>query len=78
MISDLSNRYVLFCHLLIGSQATGDYIGMVIRDKVLICVYKLGGVVHEVKTSQIMATNVNSSHYDNVVFRRYIKKNRTA
>uniref|UniRef100_UPI0037E6FAA4 laminin subunit alpha-3 n=1 Tax=Semicossyphus pulcher TaxID=241346 RepID=UPI0037E6FAA4 len=42
----------------LGSRnASGDYIGMTIRNKVLVCVYKLGGVVHEVETSQITATN---------------------
>lgn len=44
---------------------------MAIRRAVLICVYKLGGVVHEVKTSQITVTNMNSSHFDRVIFHRY-------
>ena len=44
---------------------------MAIRKTVLICVYKLGGVVHEVETSQITITNENSSDFDRVVFHRY-------
>lgn len=55
-------------------QASGDYIGMAIRNTVLVCVYKLGGVVHEVETSQIRTTNVNSSDFDRVIFHRYIHK----
>ncbi len=59
---------MLFFHF----QASGDYIGMAIRSNVLICVYKLGGVVHEVETSQITTTtNVNSSDFDRVIFHRY-------
>ncbi|XP_044054261.1 laminin subunit alpha-3 isoform X2 [Siniperca chuatsi] len=53
-------------------EASGDYIGMAIRSNVLICVYKLGGVVHEVETSQITTTtNLNSSDFDRVIFHRY-------
>lgn len=53
-------------------QASGDYIGMAIKNNVLICVYKLGGVVHEVETSQITTTtDVNSSNFDRVIFHRY-------
>lgn len=58
--------------LFFGSQASGDYIGMAIRDGVLVCVYKLGGVVHEVETSQITTTaSVNASDFDRVTFHRY-------
>ncbi len=52
-------------------QASGDYIGMAIRGNVLICVYKLGGVVHEMETSKITTTtNMNSLDFDRVVFHR--------
>lgn len=45
---------------------------MAIRKNVLICVYKLGGVVHEVETSKITTTtNVKSSDFDRVIFHRY-------
>lgn len=61
--------------LLFLFQASGDYIGMAIRNSVLICVYKLGGVVHEMKTSQITtATSVTSSDFDRVIFHRYSSK----
>ncbi|XP_070764977.1 laminin subunit alpha-3 [Enoplosus armatus] len=60
-----------FVFYLGNRHASGDYIGMAIRSNVLICVYKLGGVVHEVETSQITTTtNVNSSDFDRVVFHR--------
>lgn len=50
---------------------------MAIRSNVLFCVYKLGGVVHEVETVQITTTsNVNSSDFDRVVFHRYSKHRR--
>lgn len=61
---------MLFFHF----QASGDYIGMAIRNSVLICVYKLGGVIHEVETSQITTTNANSSYFDRVIFHRYMQK----
>ncbi|XP_056233586.1 laminin subunit alpha-3 isoform X1 [Seriola aureovittata] len=61
----------LFVFYLGNKDASGDYIGMAIRHSVLICVYKLGGVVHQVETSQITtSTNVNSSDFDRVVFHR--------
>ncbi|XP_068581622.1 laminin subunit alpha-3 isoform X2 [Cebidichthys violaceus] len=60
-----------FVFYLGNKDASGDFIGMAIRSNVLICVYKLGGVVHEVKTSHIKTTaNVNSSHFDRVLFQR--------
>ncbi|XP_074492138.1 laminin subunit alpha-3 isoform X2 [Sebastes fasciatus] len=60
-----------FVFYLGNKDASGDYVGMAIRRKVLICVYKLGGVVHEMETSQITTTtNVNSSVFDRVVFHR--------
>ncbi|XP_031724153.1 laminin subunit alpha-3 [Anarrhichthys ocellatus] len=60
-----------FVFYLGNKDASGDFIGMAIRSNVLICVYKLGGVVHEVKTSRIKTTsNVNSSDFDRVVFQR--------
>uniref|UniRef100_A0A3B4VLD6 Laminin G domain-containing protein n=1 Tax=Seriola dumerili TaxID=41447 RepID=A0A3B4VLD6_SERDU len=61
----------LFVFYLGNKDASGDYIGMAIRHSVLICVYKLGGVVHQVETSQITTTtNVNSSDFDRVIFHR--------
>ncbi|XP_051232166.1 laminin subunit alpha-3 isoform X2 [Dicentrarchus labrax] len=60
-----------FVFFLGNKDPSGDYIGMAIRNNVLICVYKLGGVVHEVETSQITTTtNVNSSDFDRVIFHR--------
>ncbi|XP_054646026.1 laminin subunit alpha-3 [Dunckerocampus dactyliophorus] len=56
--------------LYLGSEdASGDYIGMAIRRNMLICVYKLGGVIHEVETSQI-TTFTSSSSFDRVVLHR--------
>lgn len=37
---------------------------MAVRRKVLICVYKLGGVLHEIETSQITKTSTNSANMD--------------
>lgn len=80
-ISNFSDRNLLFSvasrDLFFYTQASGDYIGMAIRSNVLFCVYKLGGVVHEVETVQITTTsNVNSSDFDRVVFHRYSKHRR--
>ena len=48
---------------------------MAIRSSMLICVYKLGGVVHEVETKHKITstTNVNASDFDRVIFYRYVK-----
>ncbi|XP_054459158.1 laminin subunit alpha-3 [Anoplopoma fimbria] len=66
------NRDASFFVFYLGNKdASGDFIGMAIRRNVLICVYKLGGVVNEVETSQIKTTtNVNSSDFDRVIFHR--------
>ncbi|XP_005479284.1 laminin subunit alpha-3 isoform X2 [Oreochromis niloticus] len=60
----------LFVFYLGSKNASGDYIGMAIRNTVLVCVYKLGGVVHEVETSQITLGSVNSSDFNRVIFHR--------
>lgn len=57
--------------IFIPFQTSGDYIGMAFRHKVLICVYKLGGVVHEVETSQTTKASAYSSNMDRVVFHRW-------
>ncbi|XP_072771154.1 laminin subunit alpha-3-like [Nerophis lumbriciformis] len=52
--------------LYLGSKdSSGDYVGMAIRRNVLLCIYKLGGVVHQVETSQI-----KTSIFHHVVFQR--------
>ncbi|XP_054586009.1 laminin subunit alpha-3 isoform X3 [Nothobranchius furzeri] len=61
------NLFVLY---LGNKDAFGDYIGMAIRNTVLICVYKLGGVLHEIQSSQIRTSNVSSSNFDRVTFQR--------
>ncbi|XP_078024626.1 laminin subunit alpha-3 [Epinephelus lanceolatus] len=61
----------MFVFYLGNKDASGDYIGMAISSNVLTCVYKLGGVVHEIVTSPITTTtNVNSSDFDRVIFHR--------
>ncbi|XP_061594014.1 laminin subunit alpha-3 isoform X2 [Cololabis saira] len=60
----------LFVFYLGDKNSSGDYIGMAVRNTVLICVYKLGGVVHEVESGHITTTTVNSSDFDRVVFHR--------
>ncbi|XP_058495004.1 laminin subunit alpha-3 isoform X2 [Solea solea] len=61
----------LFVFYLGNKDVSGDYIGMAIRDNVLICVFKLGDVVHQVETSPITrSTNLNSPDFDRIVFHR--------
>ncbi|XP_062251833.1 laminin subunit alpha-3-like [Platichthys flesus] len=45
---------------------------MAIRNNMLICVYKLGGVVHEVETKHKITstTNMNASEFDQIIFYR--------
>ncbi|XP_061540188.1 laminin subunit alpha-3-like [Phycodurus eques] len=61
----------MFVLYLGGEDGSGDYIGMAIRRGVLICVYNLGGHVHEVATSPITTfTGAYASSLDRVVFHR--------
>ncbi|KAA0712146.1 Laminin subunit alpha-3 [Triplophysa tibetana] len=61
------NLFVLY----LGNKHTfEDYIGLVVRDGVLFCVYKLGGFVHEIKTSEITKSSSESAFMDRVDFRR--------
>ncbi|XP_055364396.1 laminin subunit alpha-3 isoform X2 [Betta splendens] len=61
----------MFVLYLGDKDASGDYAGMAVRNNALVCVYKLGGVVHEMKADHVTAAaHVNSSHFDRVVFRR--------
>uniref|UniRef100_W5LF91 Laminin, alpha 3 n=1 Tax=Astyanax mexicanus TaxID=7994 RepID=W5LF91_ASTMX len=61
------NLFVLY----LGNKNTQkDYVGLVIRNSVLYCVYKLGGQIHEIKTKEITRSSVNGSFMDRVDFRR--------
>ncbi|XP_061635603.1 laminin subunit alpha-3 [Phyllopteryx taeniolatus] len=61
----------MFVLYLGGEDGSGDYVGMAIRRGVLICVYNLGGHVHEVATSPITTfTGAYASSLDRVVFHR--------
>ncbi|KAM3619703.1 uncharacterized protein V6R79_012335 [Siganus canaliculatus] len=65
---DNSSSFVFY---LGDKDGAADFIGMAIRRNVLVCVYKLGGVVHEVETSKITTTNnVKSFYLDRVVLHR--------
>lgn len=61
-----SNSAAKCCDL----QASGDYIGMALRNNALHCVYKLAGTVHRVETSQLTPSSVSASAFDRVVLRR--------
>lgn len=47
-----------------------DFIGMVVMDGVLYCVYKLGGITYKIKTARIMQSSITTSFMDRVDFRR--------
>lgn len=47
-----------------------DFIGMVVMDGVLYCVYKLGGITYKIKTEKITQSSITSSFMDRVEFRR--------
>ncbi|XP_074523638.1 laminin subunit alpha-3 isoform X2 [Halichoeres trimaculatus] len=59
-----------FVYYLGNKDGSGGYTGMAVRNKVLVCVYKLGGAVHEVETSKITSTTIEKSEFDRVVFHR--------
>lgn len=52
-------------------QSSKDFIGMAVKNNTLRCVYKLGGVIHELNTDHITRAKVNSTVFDKVVFNRY-------
>ncbi|KAK1806083.1 hypothetical protein P4O66_013134, partial [Electrophorus voltai] len=54
------------------NSSQSDYVGMVVRDGVLYCVYKLGGVFHEIETRRIIESRFNSTFMDRVDFRRIV------
>ncbi|XP_008405636.1 laminin subunit alpha-3 isoform X2 [Poecilia reticulata] len=64
---DENSHFVLY----LGNRDTfGDYFAMVVRNTKLICLYKLGGVIHEMETSRISTGNTSSSYFDRIVFQR--------
>ncbi|KAM7012856.1 laminin subunit alpha-3-like [Tautogolabrus adspersus] len=67
---DKHRDHSFFVFYLGSENGSGDYIGMAIRNKVLVCVYQLGGVVHEVETNQITETTNDKSEFDRVLFHR--------
>ncbi|XP_023853748.1 laminin subunit alpha-3 [Salvelinus sp. IW2-2015] len=64
---DDRNLFVLY---LGNKDSSKDFIGMAVKNNTLRCVYKLGGVVHELNTDHITRTKVNSTVFDKVVFNR--------
>ncbi|XP_051550153.1 laminin subunit alpha-3 [Myxocyprinus asiaticus] len=61
------NLFVLY----LGNKHTvTDYIGMVVRNGVLFCVYKLGGILYEIETSEITKSKNDKAFMDRVDFRR--------
>ncbi|KAM9461695.1 laminin subunit alpha-3 [Clarias gariepinus] len=61
------NLFVLY----LGNKNTKrDFIGMVVIDGVLYCVYKLGGTTYKIKTEKITQSSITSSFMDRVDFHR--------
>lgn len=61
--------HLFICNSL-DQQAVKDFIGLVVRNGVLFCVYKLGGMIHEIETSKITKSSNNKAFMDRVDFRR--------
>ncbi len=60
----------LFYSIFHNQQTVRDFIGMVVKNGVLFCVYKLGGRFYEIKTSEITMSNSDKAFMDRVDFRR--------
>ncbi|KAJ8267959.1 hypothetical protein COCON_G00131310 [Conger conger] len=61
------NLFVLY----LGKRdASSDYIGMVLENNELFCIYKLNGKEYKVKTSSINMSPSEQSYFDKVDFRR--------
>ncbi|XP_026792120.3 laminin subunit alpha-3 [Pangasianodon hypophthalmus] len=61
------NLFVLY---LGNKNMKRDFIGMVVMDGVLYCVYKLGDMTYKIKTEKITRSSIDSSFMDRVDFRR--------
>ncbi|XP_060735469.1 laminin subunit alpha-3 [Tachysurus vachellii] len=61
------NLFVLY---LGNKNMKRDFIGMVVIDGVLYCVYKLGGITYKIKTQELTRSSIDSSFMDRVDFRR--------
>ncbi|XP_028820986.1 laminin subunit alpha-3-like [Denticeps clupeoides] len=64
---DNRNTFVLY---LGNKDSSKDFVGMVLRNNVLYCVYRLGGVYHEVMTTDVSRSSRDAAHFDKVDFRR--------
>ncbi|XP_077082426.1 laminin subunit alpha-3 isoform X2 [Siphateles boraxobius] len=66
-LNDEDDQFVLY----LGNKHTvKDFIGLVVRNGVLFCVYKLGGYIHEIETSEITKSSNDKAFMDRVDFRR--------
>ncbi|KAI2650441.1 Laminin subunit alpha-3 [Labeo rohita] len=62
-----NNQFVFY----LGNKHTiGDFIGLVVKNDVLFCVYKVGGHYNEIKTSEITKSSNDKAFMDRVDFRR--------
>uniref|UniRef100_A0A9J8AVS3 Laminin, alpha 3 n=2 Tax=Cyprinus carpio TaxID=7962 RepID=A0A9J8AVS3_CYPCA len=61
------NQFVLY---LGNKQTVRDFIGLVVKNGVLFCVYKVGGRFYELRTSEITKSNNVKAFMDRVDFRR--------
>ncbi|TRY94415.1 hypothetical protein DNTS_027949 [Danionella cerebrum] len=64
---DGDDQFVLY---LGNKHRVKDFIGIVVRDSVVFCLYKLGGEIHEIETSEITKSNREKAFMDRVDFRR--------
>ncbi|XP_076880257.1 laminin subunit alpha-3 [Brachyhypopomus gauderio] len=60
----------MFVLYLGNKNPQSDFVGMVVRNSVLYCIYKLGGVFHEIATTRVIESRFNSTFMDRVDFRR--------
>ncbi|XP_067271911.1 laminin subunit alpha-3 [Pseudorasbora parva] len=66
-LADEDDQFVLY----FGNRHTvKDFIGLVVRNDVLFCVYKLGSNIYEMETSKITKSNNINAFMDRVDFRR--------
>ncbi|XP_043079405.1 laminin subunit alpha-3 isoform X2 [Puntigrus tetrazona] len=66
-LSEEDNQFVFY----LGNKHTvGDFIGLVVKNGVLFCVYKVGGRFYEIKTSGITRSNRDKAFMDRVDLRR--------
>lgn len=69
--NDHAMQWVVCClNPLLSLQSTKDFLGMVVRQGQLYCIYKLNGIEYKIKTRTINQSASEPAMFDKVELRR--------